>query len=62
MRHPPAESVQPELVLSEGSSWADYASGRALERTSIHPATDDEHAINLTSLKQSVAAIWGTRP
>lgn len=56
------KSVQPELVLTEGCSWADYPSAAVLEQSSMYPTTVDEHATNLRSPQKTVAAIWGTTP
>jgi hypothetical protein len=56
------KSVQPQLVLTEGYSGADYPSAAVLEQSSRHPTTADEHAINLQSPQKTVAAIWGTTP
>jgi hypothetical protein len=57
-----AKSVQVERVLQEGSSWAHYASARVLDRNSMFPMTDDEHAISLKSAQKTVVVIWGTSP
>jgi hypothetical protein len=56
------KAVQPEVVLTEGSSWGDYTSSAVLEQSSVYPMTAEEHAINLQSPRKTVAAIWGTTP
>ncbi|PYD32861.1 hypothetical protein DND58_05680 [Pseudomonas syringae pv. pisi] len=56
------KAVQPEIVLTQGDSWADYPSAKVLEGNRRFPLGDAEHATNQKSPQHTVVAIWGTTP
>ncbi|SOS36172.1 hypothetical protein CFBP6411_04815 [Pseudomonas syringae group genomosp. 3] len=56
-------AVQPELILTEGASWADYPSAKVLDHASQrYLVTESERASYLHSPQQEVIALWGTSP
>ena len=56
------KAIQPEKVLTDGASWADYPSAKVLENDPLDPSTADERAAYSESPQEEVIAIWGTPP
>lgn len=56
-------AVQPEVILTEGASWADYPSAKVLDDANPrYSATEAERASYRDSPQQEAIAIWGTSP
>lgn len=53
-------AVQPEMILTDAPSWADYPSAQVKKsHLSVNAA---EHAASQDSPQERVIAIWGTFP
>lgn len=55
-------AVQPQMMLTTGSSWGDYQSIEALEVNSLYPVSEEEQRSNAASPREVAIAIWGTVP
>lgn len=55
------KSVQPQVILTQGSSWADYPGVEVLgdNTEKLDPAA---HQVNSQSPRETAVAIWGTHP
>lgn len=55
------KAVQPQVILTEGSSWADFAGEVDLQTKSKHSMASDVEA-SQSSPRETAVAIWGTTP
>lgn len=55
------KAVLPQVILTEGSSWADYPGEQALVQKNRHLDQAD-HVANMTTPREIAIAIWGTSP
>lgn len=57
------KAVQPQVILTEADSWADYPGENVLDiKDPWHPPSTQEHQDNLASSRETAVAIWGTQP
>lgn len=55
------KAVRPQIILTEGVSWADYPGEQALGTDRARAALSaEEHQSNLDSPRETAVAIWGT--
>ncbi|QXW42713.1 hypothetical protein [Pseudomonas amygdali] len=56
------KAVQAQMMLTDGASWGDYQGVEALKVNALYPASEEEQALNVTSPREVVVAIWGSPP